>query len=66
MDPETPVALIEEGTWPDQRVALGTLGTIVSVRDEQGIEPPAVTIIGSVASTRENVRAFLDSPYEHQ
>ena len=66
MDPETPVALIEEGTWPDQRVALGTLDTIVSVRDRAGIEPPAVTVIGSVASTREDVRAFLDSPYEHR
>ncbi|RNJ25250.1 uroporphyrinogen-III C-methyltransferase [Halosegnis longus] len=64
MDPETPVALVEEGTWPDQRVAVGTLDTIVDVRDAEGIEPPAVTVIGPVAKTRETVRAFLDSPYE--
>ncbi|MFP8956631.1 uroporphyrinogen-III C-methyltransferase [Natrialbaceae archaeon A-CW3] len=59
MAPETPVALIERGTWPGQRVAMGTLETIVDVRDETGIEPPAVTVIGDVASTRERVLEFL-------
>ncbi|MFC6905333.1 uroporphyrinogen-III C-methyltransferase [Halalkalicoccus tibetensis] len=49
MDPETPVALIERGTWPEGRAVAGTLETIVSVRDEEGIEPPAVTVIGGVA-----------------
>ena len=59
MDPETPAGLIERGTWPDQRVATGTLETIVDVRDEAGISPPAVTIIGGVASTREKIVDFL-------
>jgi len=49
MDPETPVALIEKGTRPGQRVATGTLDTIVDARDEADIEPPAVTVIGGVA-----------------
>jgi len=49
MDAETPVALIEKGTRPGQQVATGTLDTIVDVRDEEGIEPPAVTVIGGVA-----------------
>ncbi|MFC4990083.1 uroporphyrinogen-III C-methyltransferase [Saliphagus infecundisoli] len=57
--PETPVALIERGTRGGQRVAVGTLETIVSVRDEAGIEPPAVTVIGEVAATRERVIEFL-------
>jgi|GEM_PF-114782 len=64
MDPTTPVALVERATWPDQRVATGTLATIESVRDEVGIEPPAVTVIGEVAATRERVRSSLVSPYE--
>ena len=49
VDAETPVALIEKGTRPGQRVATGTLDTIVDARDEAGIEPPAVTVIGGVA-----------------
>ncbi|RQH00790.1 uroporphyrinogen-III C-methyltransferase [Natrarchaeobius oligotrophus] len=59
MAPETPVALIERGTWPGQQVATGTLETIVDVRDEDGISPPAVTVIGDVAGTRESVVEFL-------
>ena len=61
MDPETPVALIERATWPDGRVATGTLESIVDVRDAEGIEPPAVTVIGEVAATRERVVAFLEN-----
>lgn len=48
LDSETPVALIERGTRPGQQVAVGTLETIVGVRDEREIEPPAVTVIGDV------------------
>ena len=59
MDPETPVALVERATWPNMRVASGTMATIVEVRDERGIEPPAITVIGEVAATREAVVEFL-------
>ncbi|MEE6210222.1 uroporphyrinogen-III C-methyltransferase [Salarchaeum sp. III] len=61
MDPATPVALVERGTRPGQTVATGTLETIVDVRDAEGIEPPAVTVIGEVARVREDVEAFLDA-----
>jgi uroporphyrin-III C-methyltransferase len=60
MDPETPVALVERATWPGQRVATGTLATIVDVRDSEGIEPPAITVIGDVAGQREQVLEFLE------
>jgi uroporphyrin-III C-methyltransferase len=59
MDPETPVALVERATWPDMSVATGTLDDIVAVRDAAGIEPPAITVIGEVAATRERVVEFL-------
>jgi len=61
MGADTPVALVERATWPDQRVATGTLDTIVDVRDEAGIEPPAITVIGEVAATRAQVLDFLDN-----
>jgi uroporphyrin-III C-methyltransferase len=41
------------------RVATGTLDTIVDVRDSEGIEPPAITVIGAVAGTRDRVQQFL-------
>jgi uroporphyrin-III C-methyltransferase len=59
MDPETPVALVERATWPDQQVATGTVETIVDARDAAGIEPPAITVVGEVAGERERVVEFL-------
>jgi uroporphyrin-III C-methyltransferase len=56
---ETPVALVERATWPDQRVVTATLDTVVEARDEHGVEPPAITVIGEVAATRDRVKAFL-------
>ena len=64
MDPETPVALIERATWPGERIALGSLETIVEVRDETEIEPPAITVIGSVADTRGRIVEFLRNGME--
>ncbi len=59
LSPETPVAMVERATRAGQQVATGTLETIVEARDSVGIEPPALTIIGDVAATRDRVAAFL-------
>ena len=59
LDPTTPVALVERGTWPEMRIATGTLDTIVDVRDTAGIEPPAITVIGEVAAYRDELVGFL-------
>jgi len=61
LDGDTPVALVERATWPNMRVATGTLDSIVDARDEAGIEPPAVTVIGDVAATRDRVVTFLEN-----
>ena len=63
LDPETPVAMVERATWPDQQVAMGTLETIVYERDEVGIRPPAVTVVGDVVSVRSVVEATLEERY---
>ncbi len=47
-NPDTPVAIIERGARPDQRVTMGTLTTIVEKAKERGVKPPAVTVIGDV------------------
>jgi uroporphyrin-III C-methyltransferase len=55
---ETPVALVERASRPDQRVVVGTLETITRVADRENVEPPAVTVIGDVAGERDRVREF--------
>ena len=47
-DPQTPVALIERGTRPDQRVTVGTLSNIAALAKERDVKAPAITVIGDV------------------
>ena len=46
--PTCPVAIIERGLLPDQRVTVGTLGDIVATAATVGVENPAVVVIGDV------------------
>ena len=51
--PETPVAIIEKGTRPGQRITTGTLGTIVQIAAERGVEAPAIFVAGEVVRMRD-------------
>jgi uroporphyrin-III C-methyltransferase len=55
--PETPAAIIENGTTPQQKVIRGTLATIVEKAEKEGIKAPAVIVVGDVV----NVRATTDN-----
>ncbi|MDE2572937.1 MAG: uroporphyrinogen-III C-methyltransferase [bacterium] len=55
---QTPVAVVREGTKPDQRTATGTLATIADVVEREGLAAPAVVVIGSVVALRERIRWF--------
>lgn len=46
---DTPVAIIENGTTPRQRVIRGSLGQLVLLAGAHRIESPAILIIGEVA-----------------
>lgn len=48
--PDTPVAIIERGTTPDQRVIRGSLGQLTMLAEAHRVEAPAMLIIGEVAS----------------
>jgi uroporphyrin-III C-methyltransferase len=52
-DPSTPVAVIERGTRPDQRVTVGTLANIVELAKEYKIKAPAITVIGDVVKMHD-------------
>ena len=49
-DPECPVAIVERGWLPDQRVTVGTVATIGDIADQVGVENPAVIVIGDVVT----------------
>jgi uroporphyrinogen III methyltransferase / synthase len=54
----TPVAVIQEGTRPTQRTAIGTLATIADDVARAGIGAPAVVVIGGVVRLRDELRWF--------
>ncbi|MET3949267.1 uroporphyrinogen-III C-methyltransferase [Arthrobacter sp. UYEF36] len=45
---ETPVGIVENGYLPNQRVTIGTLGTIADQAEAAGVANPAVIVIGDV------------------
>jgi uroporphyrin-III C-methyltransferase/precorrin-2 dehydrogenase/sirohydrochlorin ferrochelatase len=49
--PETPVAVIQEGTTARQRVVRATLATIAAAADD--LRPPAVMVVGHVVAALE-------------
>lgn len=46
--PATPVAVVERGTTPQQRVTVGTLETIADEAVRVGCRAPAITVLGDV------------------
>ncbi len=54
--PDTPVAVIQRATFPQQRTVVGTLDTIVARAAE--LRPPVVIVVGEVVRLRETLRWF--------
>ena len=46
--PDCPVAIVENGYAPDQRVTIGTLRTIAAQAEAVGVANPAVVVVGDV------------------
>ena len=59
---DTPIAIIERGTTPEQRVLRGTLGQLPMLARAHRVEPPAILIIGDVAKRGRNFGQPLDVP----
>ncbi|HEX5331730.1 MAG TPA: uroporphyrinogen-III C-methyltransferase [Cellulomonas sp.] len=57
VDPQTPVAIVENGTMPAQRITRAPLARIAAVAAEVGVRSPAVIVLGAVAA-----EGLLDAP----
>ncbi|GGC83214.1 uroporphyrin-III C-methyltransferase [Thalassobacillus devorans] len=56
--PDTPVAVIQQGTTEKQKVVTGTLSNIIDEVERVPIRNPAMIIIGEVVHFRERIRSF--------
>ena len=60
--PNTPVAVIKEGTRPEQETVVGSLEDIVAKAEEYHLTAPVVIVVGNVVRLRENLRWFDNRP----
>ncbi len=58
----TPVAVIQDGTRPTQRTAIGTLDDIAVIVEREGLQAPAIVVVGEVVTLREELRWFDRAP----
>lgn len=54
-DPKTPAGVLQEGTTARQKMAMGTLENIVEVVEREGIQTPAITVVGDVVSLADEL-----------
>jgi uroporphyrin-III C-methyltransferase / precorrin-2 dehydrogenase / sirohydrochlorin ferrochelatase len=57
-EPDTPVALVQQGTTVHQRVYTGTLASLPRVVEENDIKPPTLIIVGEVVALQEKLKWF--------
>lgn len=57
---DTPAAVIENGTLPQERSVKGTLGTIEELAEREGIGTPAIIVVGDTAAL--DMRATMKQP----
>lgn len=59
--PSTPVAVIENGTLPEQRLFRGTLDTLGALMRDRDIKAPSLVVIGAVAALADTERWPLEA-----
>jgi len=55
---ETPVAIIQNGTLPNEKVGVGTINTITKVVADNGLSSPAIIVIGEVVRESNKLKNF--------
>ena len=62
LEPDTPIALIQMGTTPNQKTVVSTLQNIERDSVKSGLEPPVVTVIGKTVTLHDKLRWFDNRP----
>lgn len=60
-DPDTPAAIIDNGTRPNQRIVTGTISDLYEKATAAEFKGPSIIIIGGVVNLRDKLRWFTDN-----
>ena len=58
----TPVAIVQQGTTPSQRVLTGTLETLPAIIQKSSLKPPTLIIVGEVVKLHQKLAWFNSVP----
>ena len=61
MDPGTPIALVQQGTMPQQRLLVSTLQAMPGALREADVHGPTISIVGQVVSLHARLQWFGES-----
>ncbi len=61
VDPETPAAIIDNGTRPNQRVVTGTISNLYEKATAENFTGPSIIIIGGVVTLRDKLKWFTET-----
>ena len=53
--PDTPVAVIQDGTLQSQRTLTATLATVADEMTASGVRPPAIVVVGEVVQVAREI-----------
>jgi uroporphyrinogen III methyltransferase/synthase len=60
--PTQPAAIVERGTFPEQRSLVATIATLADAAKAAAIRAPAITVIGDVAALGDEIGWFEQRP----
>jgi uroporphyrinogen III methyltransferase/synthase len=64
--PETPVAVIQQGTVAGQKTIEGKLRHIADIAKREGIKPPGIIVVGDIVGLRTELNWFEQRPLFHK
>lgn len=63
---DTPVAVIQNGSLPDEKLVLGNVHNIVERVETKGVGAPAIIMIGEVVAYHPSLRYTLSLKQEQE
>lgn len=64
--PETPVAVVQKASWPDELIVQGTVATIAQLVKKKGITKTAMILVGDAVGTQDYAKSYLyDASFSH-
>ncbi len=64
-DAETPVAIVQRATWPDQKIVIGTLDNIRKKIEDEDIDKTAMILVGDFLGNEYNRSLLYDGSFTH-